>query len=150
MHQLPTGTVTFLFTDIEGSTALLQLLGVRYTDVLTECRDLLRAAFQAYSGQEVDTQGDAFFVAFAHATDAVSAAVAAQHALALHTWPEGVAVRVRMGPHTGEPQLSSIGYVGLDVHHAVRIMSARHGGQILTGATGDAAVKAQRESLLIA
>src|SRR5215471_17138416 len=120
MHQLPTGTVTFLFTDIEGSTALLQRLGVRYTDVMTECRDLLRAAFQAYSGQEVETQGDAFFVAFAHATDAVSAAVAAQHALALHTWPEGLAVLVRMGLYTREPQLSSIGYVDLDVHHAAR------------------------------
>src|SRR5262245_7808368 len=112
MHQLPTGTVTFLFTDIEGSTG-----------VLTECRDLLRAAFQAYSGQEVDTQGDAFFVAFAHATDAVSAAVADQRAIPRRTCPDGVAVRVGMGLHTGEPQLSSIGYVGLDVDRAARTMN---------------------------
>src|SRR5436190_23053481 len=131
MHQLPTGTVTFLFTDIEGSTSLLQQLGERYLDLLAECRDLLRTSFQAYGGQEVDTQGDAFFVAFARATDAVSAAVAAQHALARHPWPEGVAVLVRMGLHTGEPQLSTEGYVGLDVHRAARIMSAGHGGQVL-------------------
>src|ERR1700687_4784772 len=101
MPDLPTGTVTLLFTDIEGSTRLLQQTGERYAGVLEECRQMLRAAFSTYGGHEVDTQGDAFFVAFARATDAVSAAVAAQHALARHAWPEGALVRVRMGLHTG-------------------------------------------------
>ena len=131
MHELPTGTVTLLFTDMEGSTRLLQLLGKRYADVLAECRDLLRAAFQQHHGHEVDTQGDSFFVAFARATDGVSAAVTAQRALAGHAWPDQVPVRVRMGLHTGEPDLASEGYVGLSVHHADRIMSAGHGGQVL-------------------
>src|SRR6266849_1667335 len=124
-----------LFTDIEGSTRLLQQLGDRYADVLAECRQLLRAAFQHQSGHEVDTQGDAFFVAFARAIDAVLAAVDAQRALASHAWPQGAAVRVRMGLHTGEPSLTSEGYVGLDVHRAARIMSAGHGGQVLLSQT---------------
>ncbi len=135
MHYLPTGTVTFLFTDIEGSTRLLQQLGDRYSRVLEECRRLLRVAFQEWNGHEVDTQGDAFFVAFARATDAVSAAVDGLHALVIHPWPENVEVRVRMGLHTGEPQLSSEGYVGIDVHHAARVMSAGHGGQVLLSQT---------------
>ncbi len=133
--DLPRGTVTLLFTDIEGSTHLLQQLGDRYTGVLSECRQLLRAVFQEWNGREVDTQGDAFFVAFARATDAVLAAVDAQRAIANHPWPEGVAVRVRMGLHTGEPALTSEGYVGLDVHRAARIMSAGHGGQALLSQT---------------
>ncbi len=132
---LPAGTVTLLFTDIEGSTHLLQQVGKRYVTVLTECRRLLRAAFRAHRGHEVDTQGDAFFVAFARASDAILAAVAAQRALATHRWPEGVMVRVRMGLHTGEPSLVAEGYVGLDVHHAARIMSAGHGGQVLLSQT---------------
>ena len=103
--------------------------------VLSECRHLLRAAFQQDHGHEVDTQGDAFFVAFARATDAILAAVAAQHALTTHPWPEGVAVRVRMGLHTGEPHVAGRGYVGLDVHRAARIMNAGHGGQILLSQT---------------
>ncbi|HXZ04315.1 MAG TPA: adenylate/guanylate cyclase domain-containing protein, partial [Ktedonobacteraceae bacterium] len=131
MHYLPTGTVTFLFTDIEGSTRLLQQLGEHYSRVLDGCRRILRAAFQEWNGHEVDTQGDAFFVAFARATDAVSAAVDGLRALAMHPWPEDVVVRVRMGLHTGEPQLSSEGYVGIDVHHAARVTSAGHGGQVL-------------------
>src|SRR5438105_4602759 len=118
MHHLPMGTVTLLFTDIEGSTCLLQQVGEHYTDLLEECRLLLRASFHQWNGNVVDTQGDAFFVAFARATDAVSAAVAAQHALASHLWPEGVVVRVRIGIHTGEPMLSAENYIGLDVHHA--------------------------------
>ena len=97
MHHLPMGTVTLLFTDMEGSTRLLQQVGERYTDLLEEYRQLLRAAFQRWNGNVVDTQGDAFFVAFARATDAVSGAVAAQRALASHYWPDGVVVRVRMG-----------------------------------------------------
>ena len=133
--HLPKGTVTLLFTDIEESTSLLQQVGERYTQVLGECRRLLRAAFHQYHGHEVNTQGDAFFMAFARATDAVSAAVAGQRALARHTWAEGVTVRVRMGLHTGEPELTPKGYVGLDMHHAARIMSAAHGGQILLSPT---------------
>ena len=135
MHHLPTGTVTLLFTDIEGSTHLLEQLGDRYAAVLAECRHLLRAAFQEWNGHEVDTQGDAFFVAFTRATDALSAAIAAQRSLATHPWPAGVAVRVRMGLHTGEPFLTSEGYVGMDVHHAARIMSAGYGGQVLLSQT---------------
>ncbi len=135
MLDLPTGTVTLLFTDIEGSTLLLQHVGKRYSDVLDECRYLLRAAVQQWGGHEVDTQGDGFFAVFARASDAVSAAGAAQRAIASHAWPEGVVVRVRMGMHTGEPQRAAEGYVGLDVHHAARIMSAGHGGQVLLSRT---------------
>jgi class 3 adenylate cyclase len=124
-----------LFTDIEGSTRLLQQLGEGYSHILTECRHLLRASFQQWHGHEVDTQGDSFFVAFARASDAVSAAVAGQHALARHSWTEGMMVRVRMGLHTGEPELTPEGYLGLDVHHAARIMSAGHGGQVLLSQT---------------
>jgi len=134
-RDLPTGTTTLLFTDIEGSTRLLQRLGERYAELLTACRQLLRAAFEQHQGHEVDTQGDAFFVVFARATDAVAAAVAAQRALTDHAWPEGVAVRVRMGLHTGEPLRLSEGYVGLDTHLAARIMSAGHGGQVLLSQT---------------
>jgi predicted ATPase/class 3 adenylate cyclase/DNA-binding CsgD family transcriptional regulator len=135
MPDLPTGTVTLLFTDIEGSTRLLQQLGERYSSLLEECRHLLRVVFVQWNGHEIDSQGDAFFVAFARATDAVSAAVSAQHALFTHAWPEGVTMRVRIGLHTGEPVIASEGYVGLDVHHAARIMSAGHGGQVLLSQT---------------
>jgi predicted ATPase/class 3 adenylate cyclase len=123
--HLPSGTVTFLFTDIEGSTRLLQELGDRYADVLAEHRRMLREAFAHHSGVEVDTQGDAFFVAFARASDAVASAQAAQGAL------RGGRVRVRMGVHTGEPMVREEGYVGIDVHRAARLASAGHGGQIL-------------------
>src|SRR5258708_8827806 len=129
--DLPTGTITLLFTDIEGSTLLLQHVGEQYSHVLAQCRQSLHAAFQRFHGHEVDAQGDAFFFAFARATDAISAAVAAQGILATHTWPEGAAVRVRMGLHTGEPQRTADGYVGLDVHLAARLMSARPGSQVL-------------------
>jgi predicted ATPase/class 3 adenylate cyclase len=131
MATLPTGTVTLLFSDIEGSTRLLERLGNRYVEVLTEHRRLLRAAFARFDGREVDTEGDAFFVAFAKASQAVAAAVAGQQALAAHRWPDGVAVRVRMGIHTGEPLLVGQDYAGLDVHRAARICSAAHGGQVL-------------------
>ena len=131
MRQLPTGTVTLLFTDIEGSTRLLQQLGERYASVLKRCRHLLRMAFQQGNGYEVDTQGDAFFVVFERATDAIAAAITAQRALFSARWPEETHVRVRMGMHTGEPQPAEEGYIGLDVHCAARIMSAAHGGQVL-------------------
>jgi predicted ATPase len=125
MAELPCGTVTFLFTDIEGSTRLLQELGDAYADELAKHRASLRRAFAAHDGVEVDTQGDAFFVAFARATDALAAADVGQKALA-----EGP-IRVRMGLHTGEPLLTEDGYVGIDVHRAARIAAAGHGGQVL-------------------
>src|SRR5215469_11325015 len=126
MRELPTGTVTLLFTDMEGSTRLQQQVGERYAEVVATCRRLLRTAFQGWHGREVDTQGDAFFVVFARASDAVWAAVEMQRSLAAHAWPDGVSVRVRIGLHTGQPLLSGEGYLGLDVPHAARIMSAGH------------------------
>ena len=132
---LPGGTVTFLFTDIEGSTRLLQELGDDYGQVVADHRRLLREIFQAAGGNEVDTQGDAFFYSFPRARDAVRAAVDGQRALAAHEWPRGVDVRVRMGLHTGEPTVGEEGYVGLDVVRAARICSAGHGGQILVSET---------------
>jgi predicted ATPase len=129
MRDLPSGTVTFLFTDIEGSTRLLQELGDEYVDALAEHRRLLRDAFERHGGVEVDTQGDAFFVAFARAADAVAAADDGQRAL------DGGPIRVRMGIHTGEPLLTEEGYVGMDVHRAARIAAAGHGGQILVSQT---------------
>ncbi len=127
--QLPTGTVTLLFSDIEGSTRLLHELGERYADVLAEHRRVLRVAFSQHGGVEVDTQGDAFFVAFARATDAVGAARDAQAGLG-----DGP-IRVRIGIHTGEPLVKEEGYVGVDVHQAARIMAAAHGGQVLLSET---------------
>ena len=131
----PSGTVTMLFTDIEGSTRLLQALGDRYADVLMEHRRLLRSAFRECGGREMDTAGDAFFIAFDRARDAVAAAVAAQRSLAEYAWPEGQTLRVRMGVHTGEPSVGAESYVGLDVHRAARICAAGHGGQILLSQT---------------
>jgi predicted ATPase/class 3 adenylate cyclase len=129
---LPTGTVTFLFTDIEGSTRLLQQLGSpRYATLEAEHHRLLRGAFEAHGGREVDTQGDSFFVAFPTAHDALAAATEAQRALAAQPWPEGAAVRLRMGLHTGTAQVVGDRYVGLDVHRAARIAAAGHGGQVL-------------------
>ena len=127
----PSGTITLLFTDIEGSTKLLQRAGDRYPDLLAEHRRLLRGAFEAHRGYEVDTEGDAFFVSFPSATDAAAAATAAQRALAEHSWPGGHTVRVRMGIHLGTPTLVDGRYVGLDVHRAARVMAAGHGGQIV-------------------
>jgi len=129
--ELPTGAVTLLFTDIEGSTRLIQQLGDRYAGVLKECRRLLRAAFRQGNGYEVDTQGDAFFVVFERAADAISSAIMAQRAFFAARWPDEALVRVRMGIHTGEPKPAEEGYIGLDVHYAARIMSAAHGGQVL-------------------
>src|SRR5262245_7812595 len=135
MRDLPTGTLTLLFTDIEGSTHLLQQLGGRYADLLTACRQLLRTAFHTHHGHEVDTQGDALFAVFPRARDALCAAGAAQRALATYAWPEAVVVRVRMGLHTGAPARLAEGYVGLDLHYAARIMSVAHGGQVLLSQT---------------
>ncbi len=132
---LPTGTVTFLFTDIERSTRLLQRLGDRYASVLADHQALLRAAWAAHGGHEVDTQGDSFFVVFSSAPAAVAAATEATRALAAHPWPEGIAVRVRIGLHAGAPLVTEGRlYVGLDVHRAARIAAAGHGGQVLLSA----------------
>jgi YVTN family beta-propeller protein len=136
--ELPSGTVTFLFTDIEGSTRLVRELRGGYADVAAAHRRLLRVAFEKYEGHEIDTQGDAFFVAFRRANDAVAAAACAQQALAEHQWPDGRDVRVRMGLHTGEPTVGDEGYHGLGVHRAARICAAGHGGQVLlSGITRD-------------
>lgn len=133
--SVPGGTVTFVFTDIEGSTQLLKRLGDGYAQVAADHRRLVRDAFRAHGGSEVDAQGDALFWSFPRARDAVAAAVAAQQALAEHAWPEDVDVRVRMGVHTGEPVVGEEGYVGLDVHRAARICAAGHGGQVLLSET---------------
>jgi WD40 repeat protein/class 3 adenylate cyclase len=131
----PSGTITFLFTDIEGSTRLLDKMGDQYAVALGEHHEILRAAVQKWNGREVDTQGDAFFVTFTRAIDAVQCAAEAQRAFAAHTWHQSENLRVRMGLHTGEPLIASTGYVGMDVHRAARIGDAGHGGQILLSQT---------------
>jgi class 3 adenylate cyclase len=136
MSQLPGGTVTFVFTDIEGSTRLLQELGDEdYGRVSGDHRRIVRETFGAHGGTEIDTQGDAFFFSFARARDAVAAAVEAQRALHEHEWPGGKEVLVRMGIHTGEPHIGEEGYLGLDVVRAARISAAGNGGQILVSET---------------
>jgi class 3 adenylate cyclase len=134
------GTITFLFSDIEGSTRLLEQLGDRYGDVDRDHRRIVRAQLSEAGGQEIDTQGDAFFFSFARARDAVAGAVAAQRALAENDWPDGVEVKVRMGLHTGEPNVGEEGYLGMDVVRAARICAAGHGGQILLTETTRALV----------
>jgi class 3 adenylate cyclase/tetratricopeptide (TPR) repeat protein len=131
MGELPAGTITMLFSDIEGSTTLLARLGDRYGEALSAQRALMRAAFVRRGGQEMGTEGDSFFVVFASAADALHCCVAAQRALADHDWPGGVAVRVRMGLHSGEPVRHEDGYVGMEVHRAARIAAAAHGGQVV-------------------
>ena len=140
---LPAGTVTLLFSDIEGSTRLLESLGERFGDVLDEHRRIVRGAIAEHGGHEVRTEGDAFFVAFMRASDAVRAAVAAQRGLAACAWPGGVSVRVRMGLHTGEPRVVGADYVGMDVHRAARICSAAHGGQVLVSETTERVLAGQ-------
>jgi predicted ATPase/class 3 adenylate cyclase len=129
--ELPAGTVTMLFTDIEGSTALLSRLGDLYGEALSAQRAVMRAAMSDWRGRELGTEGDSFFVAFESAADAVACCAAAQRALAAHDWPGGVAVRVRMGLHSGEPSRHEDGYIGIDVHRAARIMATAHGGQVV-------------------
>jgi ABC-type oligopeptide transport system substrate-binding subunit/class 3 adenylate cyclase len=131
----PEGTVTFLFTDIEGSTELLKQLGDQYAELLEEQRRIVRACFEKWDGTEVDTQGDSFFLSFPRATQAVSAAVEIQKSNHEHPWPEGAEVRLRMGLHTGEPLTWAEGYVGIDVHRAARIAAIGHGGQVLLSQT---------------
>jgi len=141
MSQLPGGTVTFVFTDIEGSTRLLQELGDEaFGRVSSDHRRIVRETFGARGGTEIDTQGDAFFFSFPRARDAVAAAVDAQRALRDHEWPDGRELSVRMGVHTGEPHVGEEGYLGLDVVRAARISAAGHGGQILISETTRALV----------
>jgi class 3 adenylate cyclase len=129
--SLPTGTVTFVFTDIEGSTKLLQLSGSRYPELLARHHELLRAEIARHDGVEFSTEGDAFFVVFRDAPAAIRFAVASQRALAAETWITGNPVRVRMGIHTGIGELLGDTYVGLDAHRAARGAATGHGGQIV-------------------
>lgn len=131
MAALPTGTVTFFFSDIEGSTRLLEALGDGYPDVLERHRRIVRESFKRSGAVEIGTEGDSFFAAFPSAADAVVAAVAIQRAITAEDWPQDSTLRVRIGLHTGEARLVGDDYVGLDVHRAARIMAAGHGGQIM-------------------
>jgi len=130
-RDLPSGAVTFLMTDIEESTALLLQLGDRYGSVLTDARRIARSVVKRAGGQEVDARADEYFAAFRSAAAAVGAALAIRHRFAEHAWPDGVAVRVRMGIHSGRPTLTDAGYVGIAVHTVARISAAARGGQIL-------------------
>jgi len=140
VSTLPTGTVTFFFSDIEGSTRLIQQLGERYPDVLLAHHSVLREALAANGGHELRTEGDSFFIVFGSALQACVGAAAVQKALHAHQWPEGGAVRVRIGVHTGEATLVGNEYLGLDVHRAARVAAAGHGGQVLVSETTRALV----------
>jgi class 3 adenylate cyclase len=141
MPNLPSGTVTFLFSDIEGSTGLLKRLGdATYAELLATHRRLMRDTFAGFGGQEIDTQGDAFFYSFPRARDAVAAAVAVQRAHARGRWPGDEAVRLRIGLHTGEPAVGEEGYTGLDVVRASRLAAIGRGGQVLLSDTTRAIV----------
>jgi YVTN family beta-propeller protein len=147
MPDLPSGAITFLFTDVEGSTRLVKQLRERYGDVLREHQRLLRAAFEAHGGHEVDTQGDSFFVAFSSAREALLAAVEGQRALSAHPWPDGVRIKVRIGLHTGQAIASGGRYTGLAVHRAARIGAAGHGGQILVSQATQTLLEDEEEDL---
>ncbi len=149
MDELPSGAITFLFTDIEGSTRLVKQLRDRYGEVLADHQRLLRAAFETHDGYEVDTQGDSFFVAFTSARNALLAAVEGQLALSSHDWPEGVEVKVRMGLHTGQAAASGGRYTGLAVHRAARIGAAGHGGQVLVSQATQTLLEDEEEDLHI-
>jgi predicted ATPase/class 3 adenylate cyclase len=134
-RALPAGTVTFLFTDIEGSTRLARDLENDWLDVILTHNRLLRDVWIKHHGVEVGTAGDSFFVAFAHASDGIAAAIEGQRVLATHDWTPHPTVRVRMGIHTGEALVHNNDYVGLQVHAAARVSAAAHGGQILVTET---------------
>jgi predicted ATPase/class 3 adenylate cyclase len=140
VNALPTGTVTLLFTDIEGSTKLVQALGDGYAGLLAEHCRIMRAAIADHGGTEVATEGDSFFAVFPTGSEALEATAAAQREVAAGNWPRGVNVRVRMGVHTGEGTLGGDNYIGLDVHRAARIAGAAHGGQIVVSETTRASV----------
>jgi predicted ATPase/class 3 adenylate cyclase len=138
--SLPAGTVTLLFSDIEGSTALLSRLGPAYADALDSQREIMRRAWSEHEGVELGTEGDSFFVAFASAPEAVTAAAQAQRDIASQRWPGGETVRVRIGMHTGTPAVHGESYIGLDVHRAARIAAAAHGGQVVVSSSTAALV----------
>lgn len=129
--SLPTGFVTFMMTDIEGSTALLRHLGDRYGELLNDIRDMIRSAVAQKFGHEIDARADEFFAVFESATDAIEAGIAIQRAFMKKDWPEKLAVRVRMGMHSGYPTLTDTGYIGLCVHTTARVSAAAHGRQII-------------------
>lgn len=135
MKNLPAGTVTFLFSDIEGSTGLLKRLDERYAELIADHRRIIRDTFAEHGGIEIDGQGDSFFFAFARAREAVAAAVAAQRAHEAHEWPGGESVRIRIGLHTGEPAVGAEGYLGVDVVRAARLSAAGSGGHVLLSET---------------
>src|SRR3954468_21558691 len=141
MPSLPSGTVSLLFTDIEGSTGLISRLGSSYADALDGQRDVLRKAWDDNGGGELGTEGERFFVAFQTAPAAGAAAAQAQRDLADYPWPEQLPVRVRMGVHTGSPTVHGDSYVDMDVHRAARIASAAHGGQIVLSSSTTALVE---------
>jgi predicted ATPase/class 3 adenylate cyclase/DNA-binding CsgD family transcriptional regulator len=145
LSELPSGAVTFLFSDIEGSTRLVKTLRERYTQVLAEHRRLVRAAIAGHGGHEVDTQGDAFFAAFGEAKQAVLCALEVQRSLAVHDWPDGTQVRVRMGIHTGHAVPADGAYAGLAVHRAARICAAARGGQVLISQATQTLVEDEEE-----
>jgi YVTN family beta-propeller protein len=147
MADLPSGAVTFVLTDIEGSTRLVRQLRDRYGEVLTEHQRLLRETFSKHDGHEIDTQGDAFFYAFGSANEAVQAAVEAQQALSSHVWPEQTAVRVRIGVHSARATPVGGRYTGLAVHRASRICSAGHGGQVLVSQATQSLLEDEEEEL---
>src|SRR5437660_7579988 len=137
---LPTGTVTFFFSDIEGSTRLIQQLGEHYPDVLLAHHAIQREALAANGGHELRTEGDSFFIVFGSALEACAGAAAVQKRLHAYAWPDGGPVRVRIGLHTGEATLVGNEYLGLDVHRAARVAAAAHGGQVLVSETTHALV----------
>jgi class 3 adenylate cyclase len=145
VNGLPSGVVTFLFTDIEGSTRLVKALRDRYAEVLAEHRHLVRAAIVDQAGYEVDSQGDAFFAAFASAKQAVLCALRIQRALAAHQWPAGAPVRVRIGIHTGQAVSTRGAYTGLAVHRAARICAAAAGGQVLVSQATQTIIEDEEE-----
>jgi class 3 adenylate cyclase len=149
LPRLPTGTVTFLLTDIEASTALLQRLGAGYSGLLQDVRRLIDVSVTSARGHKVDAHGDEYFGVFGTPEDAVEAAVTMQRAIAAYAWPEGGEVRVRSGLHSGRPELTDSGYVGLSVHTVARICAAAHGGQVIvSGQTAAALVLADGVTLL--
>ena len=149
MADLPSGAVTFVFTDIEGSTRLVRQLRDRYAEVLAEHQRLVRAAFTGHGGHEIDTQGDSFFYAFGSAHEAVLASVEAQRALSSHSWPADGELKVRIGVHTGPAEPADGRYTGLAVHRAARICAAGHGGQILVSQATQSLIEDEEEHLAV-
>ena len=139
-RKLPKGHITFLLTDLEGSTELLARLDDRYASLAAAVRRVLRGAVRKAGGHEVDARGDEFFAVFEHAPAALAAAVELQREMAAGPWPDDVDVRIRAGIHSGRPTLTETGYVGLAVHAAARICYSAHGGQIVVSAAAHAAI----------